>query len=112
MWRDRGLLGRGGRGEDHLEAHRRPVVGVDVDGPGHPDHAAGAQRLGALDLGEPALEEALREDSEAIVERYIKGTEVTCGLMKTSEGFTVFPVTEIIPKKQSEYRKRLATLLR
>ncbi len=49
---------------------------------------------------ESALEEALKEDSEAIVERYIKGTEVTCGVMKTRSGFTVFPVTEIVPKNE------------
>ena len=48
----------------------------------------------------PALEEALREDDEAIVERYIKGTEVTCGLMKTRDGFSLFPITEIIPKNE------------
>ncbi len=47
-----------------------------------------------------AVDEALREDHEAIIERYIKGTEITCGLMKTSEGFTVFPVTEIVPKNE------------
>jgi len=47
-----------------------------------------------------ALDEALKEDSEAIVERYIKGTEVTCGLMKTGGEFTVFPITEIIPKNE------------
>jgi D-alanine-D-alanine ligase len=49
---------------------------------------------------EPALNEALREDHEAIVERYIKGTEVTCGLMKTRKGFTVFPITEIVSKNE------------
>ena len=49
---------------------------------------------------QPALEEALREDHEAIVERYIKGTEVTCGVMKTLKGFTVFPVTEIVSKNE------------
>ncbi len=48
----------------------------------------------------PALEEALREDNEAIVERYIKGTEVTCGLMKTSDGFSLFPITEIVTKNE------------
>ena len=47
-----------------------------------------------------ALEEAFREDREAIVERYIKGTEVTCGLMKTKEGFTVFPLTEIVTENE------------
>ena len=49
---------------------------------------------------QPAIDEALKEDSEAIIERYIKGIELTCGLMKTREGFTVFPVTEIIPKNE------------
>ncbi len=45
-----------------------------------------------------AVDGALKEDTEAIVERYIKGTEVTCGLMKTRKGFTVFPLTEIVSK--------------
>ncbi|MCD4710219.1 MAG: D-alanine--D-alanine ligase [Bacteroidales bacterium] len=49
---------------------------------------------------QPALEEAFREDHEAIVERYIKGTEVTCGLMKRRDCFTLFPITEIIPKNE------------
>jgi D-alanine-D-alanine ligase len=47
-----------------------------------------------------ALEEALEEDDEAIVERYIKGTEVTCGLMKGRDGFTIFPLTEIITENE------------
>jgi len=47
-----------------------------------------------------ALDEALREDDEAIVERYIKGTEVTCGLMKGRDGFTLFPLTEIITENE------------
>lgn len=49
---------------------------------------------------QPAIDEAFREDNEAIVERYIKGTEVTCGLMKIRDVFTVFPITEIIPKNE------------
>lgn len=49
---------------------------------------------------EAALEEALKEDDEAIVERYIKGTEVTCGLMKGPDGVTLFPITEIIPENE------------
>jgi len=49
---------------------------------------------------QPALDEALREDHEAIVERYIKGTEVTCGLLKKEGEFTIFPVTEIVPRNE------------
>ncbi|MDF1575317.1 MAG: D-alanine--D-alanine ligase [Bacteroidales bacterium] len=47
-----------------------------------------------------ALEKALKEDHEAIVERYIKGTEVTCGLMKIKDGFQLFPLTEIVSKNE------------
>ena len=47
-----------------------------------------------------ALEDALGEDDEAIVERYIKGTEVTCGLMKVRDGFILFPLTEIISENE------------
>lgn len=47
-----------------------------------------------------AVDEALREDEEAIVERYIKGTEVTCGLMKGGDGFILFPITEIVPENE------------
>jgi len=49
---------------------------------------------------QPALEKALQEDHEAIIERYIKGTEVTCGLMKGGDGFTLFPITEIVSKNE------------
>jgi len=49
---------------------------------------------------EAALEEALQEDDEAIVERYIKGIELTCGLMRKSDGFTIFPITEIITENE------------
>ncbi|MFA6128039.1 MAG: D-alanine--D-alanine ligase [Bacteroidales bacterium] len=48
----------------------------------------------------PALERALSEDREAIIEQLLVGTEVTCGLFKTGKISEVFPVTEIISKKE------------
>jgi len=60
----------------------------------------GTSKVVRMEELQPALEEALQEDREAIVERYIKGTEVTCGLMKRGEDFTVFPITEIIPENE------------
>jgi D-alanine-D-alanine ligase len=60
----------------------------------------GAAKVVRMEELQPALDEALREDEEAIVERYIKGTEVTCGLMRIKGEFTVFPITEIIPKNE------------
>lgn len=60
----------------------------------------GTAKVARLEELQGAVDEALAEDSEAIVERYIKGTEVTCGLMKIGEEFTVFPITEIIPENE------------
>lgn len=48
----------------------------------------------------PALERALSEDREAIIEKLLAGTEVTCGLFKTGNTSEVFPVTEIVSKKE------------
>ena len=48
----------------------------------------------------PALETAFAEDaSEALIEEFIEGTEITCGLVKLGEEITVFPITEIVSKK-------------
>ena len=60
----------------------------------------GTTKVAQFEDLEAALEEALREDDEAIIERFIKGTEVTCGLMKGPDGFTLFPITEIIPENE------------
>lgn len=60
----------------------------------------GTTKVMQMDELQAAVEEALKEDKEAIVERYIKGTEVTCGLMKGPDGITLFPITEIIPENE------------
>lgn len=60
----------------------------------------GIAKVASFEELQPALDAALREDNEAIVERYIKGTEVTCGLMKKGNDFTLFPITEIISKNE------------
>ncbi len=48
----------------------------------------------------PAIDAAFAEDAEVIVESYIKGTEVTCGLLKTSNEELIFPLTEIVAKNE------------
>jgi D-alanine-D-alanine ligase len=47
-----------------------------------------------------AIEIAFREDRQIVIESYIKGTEITCGLIKTRKGEMIFPVTEIVSKKE------------
>lgn len=60
----------------------------------------GTTKVAHFEKLQAALEEALEEDDEAIVERYIKGSEVTCGLMRGPNGFTIFPITEIITENE------------
>jgi D-alanine-D-alanine ligase len=51
----------------------------------------------------PAVEEAMKEDSQVLVEAYIEGTEVTNGIMKTREKAYILPVTEIVPHRECEF---------
>jgi len=61
----------------------------------------GVSKIKSSDELEAALETAFAEDAqEALVEEYIEGTEITCGLVKLNEKIIVFPVTEIVSKKE------------
>lgn len=46
-----------------------------------------------------AISRALREDREVIVERFVQGRELTCGVMKLNGEFRILPITEVIPLK-------------
>ena len=45
---------------------------------------------------QPAIKKAFDEGEEVIIESLLKGTEVTCGMYKTKEKTTVFPITEVV----------------
>ncbi len=60
-----------------------------------------------------ALIKAFHEDGEILVEEFVKGRELTCGVIKTNGKIITFPVTEIIPKNEyfdfeSKYKKGMA----
>ncbi len=48
----------------------------------------------------PAINEALKEDKEVIIESFVKGTELSCGLLKTKKEDFILPVTEIVSKNE------------
>lgn len=60
----------------------------------------GIAKVVKLEELEPAVKQAMREDREVIIERYIKGREITCGVFKSNGELTVLPVTEVIPKNE------------
>ncbi len=43
-----------------------------------------------------AVSKAFGEAPEVIIEKYVAGTEVTCGCFETAKGFTVLPLTEVV----------------
>jgi D-alanine-D-alanine ligase len=47
-----------------------------------------------------AIKTAFGEDSEILVEEYIPGRELTCGIMTFKNQMKVFPVVEVISKKE------------
>lgn len=46
----------------------------------------------------PAIHLAFEECDEVLLERFIAGTEVTCGCYQLGESITALPVTEVVPK--------------
>lgn len=46
-----------------------------------------------------ALKDAFKEDNEALIEEYLEGKELTCGVAKIGKKLEIFPVTEIVSKK-------------
>jgi D-alanine-D-alanine ligase len=48
----------------------------------------------------PAIETAFKESNEVLIEAFMKGREVACGVMKTKNKTLVLPVTEIISKNE------------
>jgi len=48
----------------------------------------------------PAIEKAFQESNEILVESFMDGREVACGVVKAARKKIVLPVTEIVPKNE------------
>ena len=44
----------------------------------------------------PSVKKAFEEDSEVIIEEFIEGTEITCGIFKSKGKSIILPLTEIV----------------
>jgi D-alanine-D-alanine ligase len=56
----------------------------------------GVSKVKDIDNLDEAISKAFVESNEVIVEQFIEGTEVTCGLYKTAEKTEIFPLTEVV----------------
>jgi D-alanine-D-alanine ligase len=60
----------------------------------------GTSRVNKADELRTALNEAFKEDDEVIIESFVKGIELSCGLLKTRKEEIIFPVTEIVSSNE------------
>ena len=49
---------------------------------------------------QPAIQKAFLEGAEVMIESFISGTELTCGMYKTKQNTAVFPVTEVVTQNE------------
>ncbi|MDR2651042.1 MAG: D-alanine--D-alanine ligase [Prevotellaceae bacterium] len=47
-----------------------------------------------------AVDKAFKEDKSVIIEEFIEGLELTCGMMKTADKELLFPITEIVSQNE------------
>jgi D-alanine-D-alanine ligase len=47
-----------------------------------------------------AIRKAMKHDSEVLVESFVKGIEVTCGVFSAKGEMVVLPLTEIVPERE------------
>ncbi len=68
--------------------------------PNNGGSSCGTSKVKTIEDFEKALKTAFDEDNEVIIEEYIQGIEISCGVVKTKSFSAVLPVTEIVPKKE------------
>ena len=56
----------------------------------------GVTKVKSIDQVQPAIAKAFAEGEEVMIEAFISGTEITCGIYKTKNNTQVLPVTEVV----------------
>ncbi len=60
----------------------------------------GCSKVKSPDEVQAAITTAFAEGNEVIIEAFLGGTEVTCGVFKTAKGKTVLPITEVVSENE------------
>jgi D-alanine-D-alanine ligase len=60
--------------------------------------SVGTSKVKSVQELKDAVSEAFKYDDEVLVEEYINGTEITCGVFRYKTQMIVFPITEIVSK--------------
>ncbi|WP_298737519.1 D-alanine--D-alanine ligase [uncultured Chitinophaga sp.] len=79
-----------------LQQLRLPVFVKPAEG----GSSIGMSKVSAAEELPAAIEKAFKEDSQVLIEEFIKGRELTMGLFKVNGEITVLPITEVISSKE------------
>ena len=60
----------------------------------------GVTKVKSVEQLQPAIEKAFAEGDEVMIEAFMSGTEITCGIYKTKTKTQVLPITEVVPKNE------------
>ena len=60
----------------------------------------GVTKVKSIEQLQPAIAKAFAEGEEVLIEAFMSGTEITCGMYKTKQKTVVFPVTEVVPENE------------
>ncbi|MEJ5265185.1 MAG: D-alanine--D-alanine ligase [Bacteroidales bacterium] len=59
----------------------------------------GVSKVSEVTKLKDAITQAFQESQEVLIEKSLKGTEVTCGMVALPEGDLIFPITEVVSKR-------------
>lgn len=94
-----GILIRPGGSQNHDEILAKTGLPCFVK-PNRGGSSIGMTKVSRAEQLAGAIATALNEDSQVIVERFISGTEVTCGVIPWEGGIRALPATEIVSENE------------
>ncbi len=62
--------------------------------------SVGMSKVNNAEELDAAIKIAFAEDSQILIEEYVPGRELTCGVLQSKNQMTVFPVVEVVSKKE------------
>ena len=60
----------------------------------------GVTKVKSIEQVQPAIKKAFAEGEEVMIEAFLAGTEITCGIFKTKTKAQVLPVTEVVSENE------------
>lgn len=79
-----------------LQQLRLPVFVKPAEG----GSSIGMSKVKTTEELQPAIDKAFNEDSQILIEEFIKGRELTMGLYRSNDAITVLPITEVVSSKE------------